>query len=352
MNIVIVIGSLGLGGAERVSLNLANWLSKQKGVKTTIVALTAPKGKSYPTEGCDYVELNSKLPILALRKTVKAKRPDVVLTMCTPLCMYTIPALLGLKVKHIVSERNDPAHFAGKTLTRIVSRTLMRLADGYVFQTGDAQAFYGGSISRRSVIIPNPLFNVEKMPKEAYNGPDTKTIVSVGRLNKQKNQPMLIEAFAEVHQRHPEYRLVIYGEGPERKILEEQVKRFGLQEICQLPGATNEVLEKIYSASLFVLPSDFEGMPNALMEAMALGLPCISTDCPCGGPRELIKDGENGLLAPVGDKTALVSAIEKMINDRDMALLMGRNALELRNTHSMDAICKRWLEYFREVSGK
>ena len=162
----------------------------------------------------------------------------------------------------------------------------------------------------------------------------------------------MIEAFAEVHQRHPEYRLVIYGEGPERKLLEELVKRLGLQELCQLPGATNEVLEKIYSVSLFVLPSDFEGMPNALMEAMSLGLPCISTDCPCGGPRELIRDGENGLLVPVGDKAALVTAMEKLINDRDMALRMSKKALEIRNTHSMDAICKRWLEFFRDVSGK
>ena len=186
MNVVILIGSLGLGGAERVSLNLANWLSKQEGVKATIVALSGTKGESYPTEGYDYIELNSRKSILALRKAVKAIRPDVVLTMCTPLCVYTVPALLGLKAKHIISERNDPAHFAGRALTRIVSRALMRLADGYVFQTGDAQAFYGGSIARRSVIIPNPLFNVEKMPKEAYSGPDTKTIVSVGRLNKQK----------------------------------------------------------------------------------------------------------------------------------------------------------------------
>ena len=352
MKVIIVIGIFGLGGAERVSLNLANWMSLQSDNKVTIVALSRAKGQSYPINGLDFIELNRKLPILALRKVLKEKKPDVVLTMCTPMCIYTVPALFGLRVKHIVSERNDPAHFAGRISTKIVSKALMRLADGYVFQTSDAQAFYGGSIARRSVVIPNPLFNVEKMSEKAYSGADTKTIISVGRLNKQKNQPMLIDAFAEFHQRHPEYRLMIYGEGPERSKLEEQAKNLGIQDACQLPGATNEILDKIYSASLFVLSSNFEGMPNALMEAMALGLPCISTDCPCGGPRELIKNEENGLLVPVGDKTALVAAMEKMTGNREMMMRIGRNAIKIRNTHSMDAICKQWLDYFREVARK
>ena len=348
MKVLIVIGSPGLGGAERVSFNLAEWLNRKQ-VPTSLVALSGAKGKSYPTEGCDYVELNSSHIVLALRKEVKRKKPDIVLTMCTPMCVYTVPALAGLGIKHVVSERNDPAHFAGRTTTRIIARALMKLADGYVFQTRDAQEFYGGNIAKRSVIIPNPLFNIENMPDEAFGGYYKKTIVTVGRLNKQKNQKMLIEAFSEIHKQYPEYKLIVYGEGPERAGLEETIRTLKLQECCFMPGTTNNLLEEIRDSSLFVLPSNFEGMPNALMEAMALGLPCISTDCPCGGPRELIRDRENGLLISVDDKEALVTAMEKMISDRNMALRMGKNALAIRETHSMDGICQRWLEYFKHV---
>jgi len=353
MKIVFVIPHMNVGGAQRVCYNLIGWLQEHTDEIVHLIVYSDSR-KDYGFDLSDiphsYARGGLVKKMIALRKELKRLNPDVVITMGVPGVMFDIPAMLGLKMKHIVSERNDPAHFAGRTSTRIVSRALMRLADGYVFQTDDAQSFYGGSIARRSIVIPNPLFNVEKMPISPCEL-NTKTIVSVGRLNKQKNQSMLIEAYAKVYHHHPEYKLVIYGEGPERSKLEELVRSLGIQDVCELPGATSEVLEKIYCASLFVLPSDFEGMPNALMEAMALGLPCISTDCPCGGPRELIRDGENGLLVPVGDKVTLVSAMEKMINDREMALRMGKNALGIRDTHSMDVICLRWLDYFKQVVG-
>ena len=351
MNIIVIIGSVGLGGLERVSLNLSKWFNEQESCRGTIVALSKPKYNKYNLEGYDFVELNSKHPVLALRKYVKRHKPDIVLTMGVPLCIFTVPALMGLGVKHIISERNDPAHFEGKTSTRIIARTLMRLADGYVFQTMEARDYYGGNIAKHSEIIHNPLL---KLPEETVmcEAGSKKEIVSVGRLNKQKNQQLLIEAFADICEEFPSYTLKIYGDGPERDRLQLLINDHALQSRVQLPGSTTEIIDKIRPTSLFVLSSIFEGMPNALMEAMALGIPCISTDCPCGGPRELIRNGENGILIPVGDKASLTEAMRKLMNDIGLYSKISQNAKSIRQSHSLDIICKQWFGYFQAVLGK
>ncbi len=354
MTVVFSIAHMNLGGAQRVCYNLIHWLISNTDLTVHLIVCSDRQDKeSFELNRIPHTILNGGMfkKIYAIRKVLKRLKPDLLVTMGVPQAIFDVPATLGLGIKHIISERNDPAHFGGRTSVRIFSRLLMHWADGYVFQTHDAQNYYAGRIAKKSAIIPNPLFNTVNMPKGQYEGEVTKLIVSAGRLNKQKNHPLLIRAYKKIYEKYPDYKLVIYGEGPERSADEEIIKKLGLEGKVLLPGATTKILEFIYNATLFVLPSDFEGMPNALMEAMALGLPCISTNCPCGGPGELIKDGENGLLVPIGDKEALVLAMEKMINNRDLALQMGRNALKIRNTHSMDVICKRWLEYFSEVAG-
>ena len=348
MRIIIIIGSAGLGGLERVSLNLGKWFCEQKDSHATVVALSKPKYNKYNLEEADFVELEGRHKVLSLRRYVKKHKPDIVLTMSVPLCLFTIPALIGLGVKHVVSERNDPAHFAGKFSTKIMARLLMRLADGYVFQTKEAQDYYGGSIARHSTVIHNPLLKLPKNGFESKAG-SAKEIVSVGRLNKQKNQQLLIQAFAEISSEFPAYTLKIYGDGLERNVLQQLIDDLNIQEKASLPGTTTEILDRIKTASLFVLPSNFEGMPNVLMEAMSLGLPCISTDCPCGGPRELIRNGENGILVPVGDKQALKNAIRSLLTDKDYQHRLGSNALAIRQTHALDVICRQWYDYFLHI---
>lgn len=347
MNIAIVIKAAVLGGLERVSLNLAKWFCEQEGDHATIVALSGSKYNMFNLDDYDYVELDGKFPILSLRHLFKKYNPDIVLTMGVPLCVYTVPALFGMNIKHVISERNDPAHFAGKTITRIVSRKLMQYADGYVFQTKDAQQFYKKK-GKRSAIIHNPLVNLPAL--EVNNkSDDNKLIVSVGRLVKQKNHQLLIEAFHKFSKDFPDYCLTIYGEGEERNHLETLIERFHLQSRVNLPGSFENIFDKIQRASLFVLSSDYEGMPNALMEAMALGLPCVSTDCPCGGPSELIKNGKNGVLVPVGDAKEMTEAMKKVIGDKKYAELLGKKALLIRETHAMDSVCKQWKAFFEIV---
>jgi glycosyltransferase involved in cell wall biosynthesis len=270
--------------------------------------------------------------------------------MGVPLGIYTIPACFGLNVKHIISERNDPEHFAGKKSIKIISRLLLRFAHGYIFQTKDARDSYGLRIAEKSKVIANPLFNLQDMPEYPFIGEREKMIVSVGRLNEQKNQKLLIDAFVEVHKIHPEYGLTIWGEGPERNKLEKIIRDYGLSESVFLPGTQKNLVNELYKKSVFVLCSDFEGMPNALMEAMALGLPCISTDCPCGGPRELIENGVNGLLISVGSKQQLIQAMLTVINCTIDVKSLCNKAFKIREKYSIDNICKEWMSALEEFA--
>ena len=353
MKIVFTIAHMTIGGAQRVTYNLIKWLQANTDAEVYLVIYSKRVigDVKYDLSTISHVFLSQgKLrSIKKLRFFFKEIKPDIIVSMGTTNAIFDIPANMGLGIKHILSERNDPAHFGGNTITRIMSHLLMRKADGFVFQTKDAQVYYGGGIGKRSVVIPNPLFIDGDYPDTQYVGEREKTIVTTGRLNKQKNHPLLIRAFKRIAEEFPEYKLIIYGEGPERQNDEALISELGLQERVLLPGAINDVPAKIYKSSLYVLSSDFEGMPNALMEAMALGLPCISTDCPCGGPRELTTDGKDCLLVPVGDENALANAMRNVLSNKMFAIELGKNAMNIRERLSLDKICEQWNEYFKSI---
>lgn len=351
MKILILISNPEMGGAQRVAFNFATWIDSTSDHSAQIVALRDTKKKQYDFGTIRYVSLHGKNKIKNLKKILLQDNPDVMLSMGVPLCLYSVPACMGTGIKHIVSERNDPRHFAGKFSTKVLSRLLMRLADGYVFQTKDAQNYYN-SLKKKSTIIHNPLFGLQSMPSSQFDGEREKVIVSMGRLNPQKNQSLLIEAFAQIQTDFPSYKLVIYGEGPERDKLEQLIAEKHIEDRVLLPGAVSNIHERICNASLFVLSSDFEGMPNALMEAMALGLPCISTDCPCGGPAELIEQNKNGVLVSVGNKEKLANAMNFMLTNRSVSEEIGRKAMEIRQTHNVDDICKEWISFFSKITNQ
>ncbi len=349
MHIMVVISNPSMGGAQKVAMNLTEWININTDSTAHIVALSGTQQKTYDMQKMNFSVLKKGHIIGQLRAKINEQKPDIVLSMGVPLSIYTVPACSRTGVKHIISERNDPKHFAGKKIVKFVSRLFMKTASAFVFQTIDAQEFYGSKLAKRSKVIPNPLFNTEKMPKKPFDGERNKTIVTVGRLNSQKNQKMLIGSFAEICEKYPDYKLIIWGEGPEKDALRSLSESLGVADKVALPGATREVLNEIYKDSLFILSSDFEGMPNALMEAMALGLPCISTDCPCGGPRALIKNNKNGILIGVNDKKALTQSITYMLDNPETAKAMGHKAFKIREDYSLNRICTMWYEYFKEV---
>ena len=351
MKIVFTIAHMTIGGTQRVTYNLIKWLQANTDAEVYLIIynkiIIGDVRYDLSTIKHEYLSHGFLNCIRQLRKRFKEIRPDVIVSMGTTNSLYDVPANIGLVFHHIISERNDPSHFRGKAITRILSRFLMRKADGYIFQTKDAQAFYGGEMAKHSVVIPNPLFIGENYPETDYTGEREKTIVTTGRLNRQKNHLLLIRAFKKIADEHPDYKLIIYGEGPERQNDEILINELGLRDCVLLPGTINNVPERIYKASLFVLSSDFEGMPNSPMEAMALGLPCISTDCPCGGPRELIEKGKNGILVPLGDEDALAVAMRKVLSDEKFATMIGKNAMNIRERLSLDKVFKQWYDYFK-----
>ena len=353
MRIVFTIAHMTIGGTQRVTYNLIKWLQANTDAEVYLVIYSkrviGDVKYDLSTISHAFLSQGKSRSIKKLRFFFKEIKPDIIVSMGTTNAISDIPANMGLGIKHIISERNDPAHFGGSTITRIVSRLLMRKADGYVFQTKDAQTFYGGEIAKRSVVIPNPLFIGDDYPNTQYEEEREKTIVATGRLNKQKNHPLLIRAFKRIADEFSDYKLIIYGEGPERQNDEALISDLGLKERVLLPGTINDVPDKIYKASLYVLSSDFEGMPNALMEAMALGLPCISTDCPCGGPKDLTTDGKDCVLVPVGDEDAIVNAMVKVLSNACLAKELGKNAMNIRERLSLDKVCRQWYEYFQSI---
>ena len=164
------------------------------------------------------------------------------------------------------------------------------------------------------------------------------------KLTLKRDLPLLLAAFRAFYKAHPDWTLVIHGEGEERAALERLAAELPAGAVS-LPGASGDVLERMKNGGMFVLSSDFEGMPNALIEAMAMGLCCIATDCPAGGPAALISDGENGLLTPVGDSAALAQAMLRAAEEPGLAARLGEAALGIRTRLDADVVAEKWRTY-------
>ena len=173
--------------------------------------------------------------------------------------------------------------------------------------------------------------------------------VAVGRVDANKNHEMLIRAFAHIASDFPEYKLIIYGEGELRQSLIQLTHELKLKERIMLPGSVTDVAGSIYKASAFALTSYSEGMPNTLLEAMALGIPSISTDCPCGGPRDLIVNGENGLLVPPGDWKKMAENLHNLLTNKEYAKKMGEKASKVQEEFNPDMINQTWKKYLEHI---
>ena len=350
MKIGIIIGYLGIGGAERVAVNLANWFDGQ-GNNVAFFFTKPPAAKEYalPNSIKRYpCYANSKLRIISnIRISLRKERPDVVLIMGSPMCVYAMPALAGLRIPAVVSERSAPKNARIKKSTRILADRLMKRADAIVFQTNGAKAYFCEKIQNRGTVIPNPLATAG-VP-EPFTGEPTKRFVAMGRLVKEKNYPMLIRAFVRFHEDHPEFRLEVYGDGGERENLQQLVEKSGGADCIQLLPARDNVLEEVRDAFAFVLSSDLEGMPNALIEAMAIGLPCISTDCPSGGPADLVENGVNGILVPVDDDKAMAAAMQTLCENEALRKSIMAQAVHIRERLAIDVIGEKWRQVLASV---
>lgn len=339
MIVAFVSQSLAGGGQERVTANLANSLSDDPNISVVVITATKSDNEYILSEKVKrYSILENKLlsDSKKLRAILNTNDVDVVIGMGIYANFLCCMSNFFLKTRVIISERNDPAHDRLSLKSKIFRFVFYRFADGYIFQTEGARAFYSKKIQEKGVIIPNPLKEDIPYKSNVCN----KEIVAVGRLSPQKNYSNLINAFAEISKRHPEYVLRIFGTGELEENLKNLCRELKISDKVVFEGFCTDVHEKIKDSDIFVLSSDFEGMPNSLMEAMAMGFPVISTDCPSGGPKSLIKNEENGLLIPVNDSNQLVDALNYLIEDESFKKKIGKNAIIIRNLYSQDNISK------------
>lgn len=342
--IILVTAGMSGGGTERVIAVLANYM-EEKCHEVTIV-MTSRNEVAY--------ELNSNVKVLSiggstggslskrikrvwdLRKLFKQDKEQIIVSFGTETNLFSILACIGLKNKIIISERNDPNQCAYKALRNMI----YRMADKLIFQTDDAGQCFPMKISENGCVIPNPL--AEEMVR-TFHGERSNDIVTVGRLEPQKNHKLLLRAFRLFTESYPDYRLVFYGKGYLEDELKGLTKELQIEDKVSFAGFVSNVPEKIQNAAMYVLSSDYEGISNSLMEAMALGLPVISTDCPIGGSAMLIKDEENGLLVPVGDENALAAGMKYIAGDKKRAEEMGNRAEYVRTEYSVEKICEKWM---------
>ena len=349
MKIAIFIDKMGNGGAERVSAVLANYFADH-GHKTYVVVVTLQNNDYALRDSVSLVTLpaprNKIARIFArfgfIRRFLKSEEIDVAISMSTTFGMYIALNKRRSKTLLVSSERNDPVATPKGKLHRALRWLIFKLSDRIVFQTPGARDFFSSSIRKKGVVIPNPI--KEDLPAP-YVGERRKEIVMFSRLEPQKNLPMALEAFKIFKRRFPDYKLNIYGRGSLEESLKARVASDAeLRDGAIFSGFASDVHERIKDAAIYASTSDFEGISNSMLEALALGIPTVCTDCPPGGARMFIEPRVNGMLAPVGDAESFAAAMIEVASNADLRATLESNAPKIRERLATGKICSSWLE--------
>ena len=281
-----------------------------------------------------------------IRNLLKANPDMAVIAFSQPALPIVALAAKGLSNTVVLSERCDPNPLMYKRYGKNFIEKYYKNATKMVFQTYDAKAVYPKVVSDKGVVISNPI--KAGLP-ESYHGERNKIITTFCRISEQKNLPLLIEAFSKLHNDHPDYILRIIGDAPNQEgknvlaFINNQINELGLNDFVKLEPFMKNVHEAVIKDAMYVSSSDYEGISNSMLEAMAIGMPVVCTDCPIGGAKATIKDGENGLLVPIKDVEALYLAMKRVIEDKDLADKISNNASKLREELSLDETTKKWI---------
>ena len=353
------------GGAERVVSNLVNQLVKED---YEIIAATEWQGenefkldervrrvhvglKEQDEEKSRIVKI--RLRFQYLRKLIKEEKPDVVVSFTRRPNYRALISARGCRVPVIAAVRQDPKSYYNSIADKVLIPLLYPRAAGCVFQTEEQKSYFPKGLQSRSRIILNPVN--DKYLKAPVPERKEKLVVQSGRLVDFKNQAMLLRAFLQVHEKHPDYVLKIYGgdsfDGTKEK-LESIIKENHAESYITLMGGSDELEKELPKAEVYAFSSDYEGMPNALLEAMTMGMPAVATDCPCGGPRTVMTNEVNGLLIPVGDEKAMADGINRLIEDKALAERLGKEARKISERINSRAVLMQWKDYIEEVIQK
>lgn len=347
MKITFLTASLGSGGAERVVSLLANRMAAM-GHQVEIICLLYDDIYYKTASEVKLTVVPRECPgnlakrLWWLRWYVKRSGTDICIAFTEGVYCATICSLLGTKIPVIASERLDPSAMSWQR--NLLKKIFLPRADWLVVQTEHIRRFFKGSMARKTSIILNPVNDqvFQTVPCEKEN-----TIISVARLFPQKSQQLLIEAFAQVSNRFPDWKLVIYGEGPRRQSLQLVIDHLKLTDRVLLPGRTEQVIDKLNRAKIFALSSDYEGLSNAMVEAVCVGLPVISTHV--SGTDELVLDGINGYVVDVGDEKAMAQAFERLMANERLIGKFGSESKRMAEQFRLDTIVHEWLRLLKQV---
>ena len=353
MRIGFVIGTLNYSGAEKIARYLIDALYHKYNHEIGIILIPG-EDKPYPefSYAKQYLIKNKGNRLLSvinrqrrIRQIVRSDKYDVIVSFGVKFNIDVIEALKFTKTKVILCERNDPVNDPHRKILRLRRRMSYPFATGYVFQTERIASFFGNRICKRSVVIPNFIEN--KLPN-LYNEKAENNIVVTARLDDlQKNISMLLKAFAKFVD-HYDYKLYIVGNGPDELKFKKLTEDLRITDRVVFTGRQN-VYDYLKIAQLYVLPSNYEGMPNSLIEAMASGLPCIATDCSGGGAAYLIEDHINGTLIPIGGEKELVASLEELAGNEKLRMKYSIEAYMINDKLKIDRIIKLWVDFIEKV---
>lgn len=353
-NILLYAPRLIYGGGEKV----INWLAHQLYENDfNVFFATSCYDVDYQKK-LELVGLKNKVTVVEFPAKLKYSRPfayfrcvssvlrdnniDLLVYFGGSLIEQFAAKFVGAKV--MLSERWSPK--SRPLMSQLLKQVQYRFADAYVFQTPEAAKCYCKHAQKLGVIIPNPI--LESLPDPIVDN-FRKEIVTVGRLSWEKNQILLLKAFSEICDEFPDYQLLIYGSGPKENELRAFVDEYKLNDRVQIIKGKRNIAELINGADLFVLPSDVEGMPNALIEAMAMGIPSISTDCPVYGPRMLIENNKNAYIVPLNDYKKMASVMRYSLSHPDNACLIRSEAVKIRERLNPNYIATQWISYMKTI---
>jgi len=368
MKILLLTSSLGSGGAERVASTLANaWTAC--GNQVTLMPTFSGRGECFyelsPEVRLVYLAdlVSSRIRtwanqinrLRALRRFMATERPDVIISFLSNVNVATIIASIGLGIPVIVCEHTDPFVYPVPRLLGLARKFTYPLADTLMVLTDSVADKYAahGLFLPRIRVVPNPIFEqLMNVLHHGSNNVSTKRLLGVGRLDDGKQFSVLIRVFANLANRYTQWSLRILGEGPLRADLQQQIVDLGLESRIELPGVVSAIENELVEADIFALTSKYEGFSMVLLEAMVVGLPCVSFDCP-SGPREMSMDGQVASLVPQNDEQELELALERLMLDADLRQTLGSQArVSVIGRFSLERVLERWELLFQEIGVK
>lgn len=365
MNILFLTSSLNGGGAERVAVLLSNEWAKRGDHVTIMPTFSGRSGCSYqlhPNVVLDFLadkvdgSKNRFRRIKALRDYINHHAPDVVISFLPNVNTAALVAALWTKTPIVISERNNPELSTKVNLaTAILRRTLYRFANSVVVQNSYIEEWIKKHCkARNTCIIPNPVvYPIEVsspvlLPKDVIPT-DRNYILAVGRMAPAKRQDIILKAFIKIANDHPNWNLVIVGEGPLQRKFERIVSSAGVEDRVFFPGFVGNIGDWYKTSDIYVLSSAFEGFPNSLVEAMSYNLPCLTFDIKTG-PKEISENGNLAQLLPDDDHVARLSeGMSMFMSDSNLRKELGEKAGQVRKKFALNAVISQWDEVLAQA---